>query len=232
MPFPSELREKLLLWSDRHCCICKKQCGIFIELHHIVPKKKDGKDDEDNAIPLCFDCHGLIEHYNDSHPKGTKYRINEIKKRRNQIYDEFTRHLCPPIDCRISQENNRRLPDVGFTIGHPGGTPPVKIIVKVEPYVNYEKVNEFNNPIYQGKMPWNLNPQTTFHGHFEIPHKSCSSATHIAIGVVLSIQDCYERIHDQLPFTYVYDRDVNDWWLDPFHSDASAARLKEENAHT
>ena len=31
-------------------------------------------DDIDNAIPLCFDCHGAVQHYNDEHPRGTKYK--------------------------------------------------------------------------------------------------------------------------------------------------------------
>jgi 5-methylcytosine-specific restriction endonuclease McrA len=62
MPFPSEIREKLLLWCDRHCCLCKKACDVFIECHHIVPEAQGGGDDEDNAMPVCFDCHAKLSH--------------------------------------------------------------------------------------------------------------------------------------------------------------------------
>ena len=55
--FSADLREKLLLGATCHCCLCKKACDIFIEVHHLIPEKDGGTDDEDNAIPLCFDCH-------------------------------------------------------------------------------------------------------------------------------------------------------------------------------
>src|SRR5258706_10434908 len=96
--FPDDVRERLLLWCDRHCCLCKRPCDVLIELHHIVPKAKGGDDTEDNAIPLCFDCHARVGHYDATQPKGTRYRPEELKRRRDQIYDEFTRHLVPPLD--------------------------------------------------------------------------------------------------------------------------------------
>ena len=75
MPFPPNLREKLLLWCDRRCCLCKKACDVFIEVHHIVPEgSPGGTDDEDNAIPLCFECHGRVSQYDTKQPIGTKFR--------------------------------------------------------------------------------------------------------------------------------------------------------------
>src|ERR1043166_5351104 len=116
MPFSPDLRDKLLLWCDRHCCLCKKACDVFIEVHHIDP---NGGDDEDNAIPLCFECHGRVSHYDPKHPIGTKCKSAELKKRREQIYDEFTRHLVPALSYKVYQ-SGRILPDVGLSVLHPG----------------------------------------------------------------------------------------------------------------
>jgi len=36
MGFPSDVRTKVLIRSARICCLCFKQCGTKIEVHHIV----------------------------------------------------------------------------------------------------------------------------------------------------------------------------------------------------
>ncbi|MCH7886137.1 MAG: HNH endonuclease [Planctomycetes bacterium] len=73
MSFSEEDRTNALLWCDRHCCQCKKQCGVNIEVHHIVPEVDGGDDDIENAIPLCFDCHCDVGGYCNKHPIGNKY---------------------------------------------------------------------------------------------------------------------------------------------------------------
>jgi len=70
---------------------------VNIEIHHIVPESEGGTDDIDNALPLCFDCHGEVHHYNSSVPIGNRYNDGELKARREQVYEEFTRHLVPPV---------------------------------------------------------------------------------------------------------------------------------------
>jgi 5-methylcytosine-specific restriction endonuclease McrA len=79
--FSEETRIKVLLWSYRHCCLCGKQCGTKIEVHHIVPKSRGGTSDIDNAIALCFDCHSEVGAYQAAHPKGTKFSEKELKAR-------------------------------------------------------------------------------------------------------------------------------------------------------
>lgn len=223
--FSTEVREKLLLWCDRHCCLCRKQCDLFIELHHIVPKSEGGTDDDDNAIPLCFDCHGRVGHYNAEHPKGAKYRASELKRRRDQVYDEFTRHLVPALHYRI--ETRGDLPDVGFSIAHLGDTPPVRVGVTVEPYIDYKKCTEFGDSVYQGQDLWNLNPREGVSGHFLIPDRALETNTPIIIGVKIVIHDCLDRVHSLLPVTYVHDRNNPGWWLDPFEVITSVRRLKK-----
>ena len=41
----------------------------------------------DNCIPLCFNCHADVGHYNPNHPKGTKYSESELRMHRERWYD-------------------------------------------------------------------------------------------------------------------------------------------------
>jgi hypothetical protein len=83
MPFPQTIREEALIACGRHCCLCHRFVGTKIECHHIKPESQGGDDTLDNCMPLCFDCHAEVEHYNPSHPKGTKFRPAELKGHRD-----------------------------------------------------------------------------------------------------------------------------------------------------
>ena len=76
--------DNLLVACHRRCCICHRYCGFRMEVDHIVPKAEDGTDEYDNAIAGCFDCHAEIHHYNPDHPKGRRFRPNELKAHRDQ----------------------------------------------------------------------------------------------------------------------------------------------------
>lgn len=54
MPFSEELKAEIRRKAAYRCCVCQKQ---FVEIHHIVPQAAGGADDEDNAAPLCANCH-------------------------------------------------------------------------------------------------------------------------------------------------------------------------------
>ncbi|MFC1563766.1 HNH endonuclease [candidate division KSB1 bacterium] len=75
---------ELLAECHRRCCICHKFCVTKIETDHITPKDQGGKNDIDNAIPVCFDCHAEIHTYNDLHPRGRKFSPEELKKHKQQ----------------------------------------------------------------------------------------------------------------------------------------------------
>jgi hypothetical protein len=53
-------------------------------MDHIVPSAADGPSDIANAIPVCFECHAEIHSYNDEHPRGRKFRPDELKKHKEQ----------------------------------------------------------------------------------------------------------------------------------------------------
>lgn len=86
MSFSKEIVEDALVACGRLCCICHKFCGVRIELHHIIPRHKGGDDSCENCIPLCFDCHAEVEHYNTDHPKGRKFTPGELTKHRDKWY--------------------------------------------------------------------------------------------------------------------------------------------------
>lgn len=86
MGFPVDVRTKVLVRCARFCCLCFKQCGTKIEVHHIIQEADGGANAESNALPVCFDCHAEVGSYNDRHPKGTKYKPAELRARRDQLY--------------------------------------------------------------------------------------------------------------------------------------------------
>lgn len=71
--------EELLAACKRRCCVCHKFCGVRIEVDHMHPAADGGTDEIENAIPLCFDCHAEVHHYNDRHPKGRKFSVHELR---------------------------------------------------------------------------------------------------------------------------------------------------------
>lgn len=219
MPFSDDVRNKVLLWSDRHCCLCKKACGINIEVHHLVPEEQDGGDDIDNAIPLCFDCHGSVQHYNPKHPKGNKYKPDELKRRREQVYEEFTRHLVPPVHYEISQSLPggcaRKLPDVGFVVTNLGAALPVRLRIVVGVFINGTSSGVPAGVHYSGKELLNLNPQSTVLGHFTLPKNLENRDDKVEVNVDVTIVDIYDREHHNLPVSWVYMPTEGAWYFEP-----------------
>ena len=86
MGFGALVIENALVACGRHCCLCHKFCGIKMEIHHIKPQAEGGPDTFENAIPLCFDCHGDMRTYDSKHPKGIKYTEKELIRHRDAWY--------------------------------------------------------------------------------------------------------------------------------------------------
>ncbi len=217
MPFNNEVKNRVLLWSDRHCCLCKKACGANIEVHHIVPEQDNGSNDIDNAIPLCFDCHGHVHQYSERHPVGTKYKTEELRNRREQVYEEFTRHLIPPIHYEITQnipgtKARRAFPDVGFVLQHLGAALPVCAKVKAELRADGSSLGSPSGPHYSGAAVWHINPQVSVNGHFTF---SRGHAGKIAVIITVTIIDQYDREHVNLPVAWIYMREANQWYFEP-----------------
>ena len=80
MPFSAEVKAEALVKAARHCVVCHRYKGVALELHHIVAESLGGANTIDNAAVLCFDCHCFAGHYNPTHPRGTKYSPQEVKR--------------------------------------------------------------------------------------------------------------------------------------------------------
>lgn len=210
---------KILLWCDRHCCLCSKECGTNIEIAHISPKGEGGSGDIDNAIPLCFDCHSEIGRYNEDHPKGNKYKPMELKARRDQIYEKYTRHLVPPVHFNITQDlpngQQRKFPDVGIVVQHLGDSLPVSFSVAVQVFLEGKDLGLVKPSQYIGKSLWNLNPRFVVSGHFPLHSEVVESTERLEIKVSVIVIDQYGRSHQLLPLGWVYMRDRNSWYLEP-----------------
>ncbi len=219
MPFSQDTRRRVLLWSDRHCCLCKKACGVNIEVHHLLPAERGGNDDVNNAIPLCFECHGQVQHYNDRHPRGTKYFADELKARREQVYEEFTRNLVPPIHVAITQhlggDSRRHLPDVGCNVTHVGHSLPVRARVSLVPKRG-GKGFQLRGHHLSGRQLIHLNPGFVLRDHFRLPAGCWASRGELAVQVLLTLVDQYDREHEMLPVHYVYRKRLGDWFLRPY----------------
>lgn len=86
MSFAQSIVEDLLVKSGRHCCLCRRFVGSKIEIHHIKPKCDGGTDSEDNAIPLCYDCHADVHANMQAHPRGRKYSPKELRRHRDSWF--------------------------------------------------------------------------------------------------------------------------------------------------
>jgi len=192
-------------------------------VHHI---EQEGKNlsDVDNAIPLCLDCHSKIKNYNPAHPVGTAYKVKEIKARREQIYEKYTRHLVPPILYEVTQiiRNKprlpkRRLPNVGFNISNLGDYLPVRVKVEAKTILGEDDLGLITGRYgyYSGESLWNLNPRITIFGNFSVPKKCIDISGDLKIEIRTTVIDQYDRQHKHLPQCWTYVRRDNHWFLEP-----------------
>jgi len=201
--FSEEAKLKALMWSNRHCCICDKSCGLDIEIAHIAP---DGGESFANAIPVCYTHHAQIGRhiYSKEHPRGNKYRILELRKRREQIYEKYTRHLIPSLLWYLVPRfgmglpkvmGDPRLPTVGFVRENRSIHLPAKFQTMVRAFLGGEEIKVKINPRkpYYGKgIVWNLNSGHTFSGEFSLEDKCVTSDDHLLVEVKVTVIDAYE----------------------------------------
>lgn len=214
---PEEDRANMLLWCARHCCFCNKECTTNIVIHHIDGNPSN--NDLDNLIPICFDCHGELEHYSVEHPVGTKYRYLEIKKRRDQVYELYTRQYMRKVQISISKYNSvgseRALGDTSCTVESLSDDIPVRLRLRIEAYQGSKRLQVDLGDLYSGIALWNLNPSHITFGHFELPISEETNPFLYRVEVFWSIIDILDREHQMLPFSYVWNDPNSDWWFDP-----------------
>lgn len=76
-----------------------------MEIHHADWKSKGGTDEIKNAVPLCFECHAEVNHYNPEHPKGRKFSKEELLEHKKQWAEVCEAHpealIAAPRDMDI-----------------------------------------------------------------------------------------------------------------------------------
>ena len=55
-----------------------------MEVDHIESATGHDSGEISNAIPLCFECHAEVHHYNPQHPKGRRFAPSELRGHRDQ----------------------------------------------------------------------------------------------------------------------------------------------------
>ena len=214
--FSRDVKLKCLLWSNRHCCLCDRPCGLDIEIAHIDPK---GGNDFENAIPVCYTHHAEMGRYNSAHPRGNKYRTIELRRRREQIYEEHTRHLVPPLVFHLAPRKGESklasLPTVVFIIENHGIHLSTRFKVKIRLFLGSDEVEWKVSPYYSGQITWNLNAGQTFVGNFEVPKECVSSPRKLRAETQITVINQYDRPHKLLPECFTYVRDKNHWFTEP-----------------
>jgi len=76
MPFSEALKLEVKRMAAFRCCRCHE---IGIDIHHIIPQAAGGRDDIDNAAPLCQNCHSRFG----ANPEKQK----EIRQMRDWWYE-------------------------------------------------------------------------------------------------------------------------------------------------
>jgi len=218
--FSNKVKLKALLCCDRHCCLCGKQCSTNIEIHHIIPVEKDGDNSFENAIPLCFDCHAKVEMYNEQHPKGIKYKKEELVPRRNQIYDKYTSPYLPNLHFHIISTDKSDPKKSKFEIynEHQYLSCYVRTVASV--YHKKRLIHKFDSGVYGGKRLWHMNPESgaSVPSHFislpknkKLPQKIESLQVQFEVTVI----DKYGWEHKLLPVSWIYTPQSG-WYYEPF----------------
>lgn len=222
--FKENEKEERLLWCGRHCCICEKYCETDIEFAHI---DSNSGNDIDNAIPVCYSCHSEIGKYNIKHPRGTKYKVKELKERREQIYEKYTAHLVPPIQYIITNYINpynpllgrREYPDITFNITNMSKYLPIRLFITLRAILNGKNVNlDLPSGHYTGDKTWNPNVGLTVNGHFRIRNRTLQKLKpkdKLEIRVKMKLIDKWNRGHERLEDGYVYNQKGGYWYFEP-----------------
>lgn len=102
MPFSKPIREESLVRSHRYCCVCHEFSGRDVNVHHIIQESDGGPNTLDNAIVLCLRCHSEAGHYNSRHPLGAKYSPEELRRHRDQWWEQCANNpvfvVKPPVE--------------------------------------------------------------------------------------------------------------------------------------
>ena len=121
MPFSEETKLNVKRKSHFKCCLCH---ALGIEIHHIVPQGEDGYDTEDNAAPLCPNCHetygaNLLKRKFIREARNFWYELCEKRYASDPEYLNELKRLLENIEAHVQSSNYPLLPFALFyTLRH------------------------------------------------------------------------------------------------------------------
>jgi hypothetical protein len=182
----------------------------------------------ENAIPVCYLCHAKLEFSRAGSPRGSRFSIAEIKERRDQIYEEKTRHLVPVLTYGPLNDANMKFPKVQFHLSNNDGGLQVRARCVVEIFVDGRM---FGTPTrhYAGDRLWVCNPGLTAVGWFDLSdrnrlnqrqkyrgvHPSRALGRDLRLRIHVTIVDAFDREHRRFPAEWYYDWQGETWVYDP-----------------
>jgi hypothetical protein len=93
MGFSESIKEKVKERAHFKCCLCHK--NWVMDVHHITPASEGGPDTEENAAPLCANCHDLYG----GNPDKRKF----IEQSRDFWYDYCERESSPQYIAQLRE---------------------------------------------------------------------------------------------------------------------------------
>lgn len=231
--FSQDVKRKALLCCERHCCLCNKQCDTNIEVHHIDPGlEKPDLNAFENAIPLCYDCHGRIG-YDKDHRKGNKITSQELRYRRDQVYKLKTAKIMPDIKVSLLYDDSKEITHVKLSIlnkhPHNKGKLRTKFILYNDD--DGSVIHEHKTGVYGGEdlFVLNSNAGANFPRNFLNPildkdnegkwkiKNEYKDVKHFKVEVRASIIDDYDYEHELFPVFWKYN--FNDgWYYEPIEA--------------
>lgn len=98
-----KLREQILIRDDNTCQICFVT-DKPLDIHHIIPRRMSGRNDENNLTTVCVPCHRKIEFYKSRKKEGYVYmqRISlffddELLKKLDKIMKKLDRNASDTL---------------------------------------------------------------------------------------------------------------------------------------
>lgn len=153
-------------------------------------------------------------------------RYAELKKRREQIYEKYTRDFVPgilPIIHPRQGEKGIELPRVGFSIVLTERFIPITAKIGVEVFLGGKSLGEIEDkkkPYYSRGISWSLNPGLVFHGNFSLPTECVQKKDKdLVLEINITAIDPYDREHKLLPVCFTYarkeKREDEYWYMEP-----------------
>lgn len=118
MAISKKIRFEVFKRDGFKCAYCGKEPpAVMLEVDHIDPKSKGGKDDLNNLLTACFDCNrGKRDIPLDAIPQQLQDNLEVLQQKEEQL-KEYRRFIA-----RVQKRENKDIEDINniYSEGYPG----------------------------------------------------------------------------------------------------------------